>query len=681
MARVQSEKVRQAILTGDSTWDPINIPEKLALFDEEGNPINLQTAGGNGVPLGGTDGQILTKQSATDYDINWENAPVALPPGGDAGQILAKASDDDADAEWVDPPEGGGGGGEAAYIFRETFDTDLSMYVPDLQQVVETDFEDLVVEDGAMYQTGAVDHTFHAIDGEFVNGIMVAKVMPSDTMMLSVVKWIDDENWIMLQYLRHHDALQLYYTVGGELTNLVTLNEPSDGGPLYFALGIDGQNVFGAAYYADPRSGAPPYYSVYDRIEDADAAALVDIPGRAGLRFGGYSSGFVDPGEDYKLLEHWATDLTSFLTAGGGGSGGNGLFGDAWKGEYDDDDPYVAGDVVRYASSLYFATADSVVDGPAPGEEVEAAPLEPNNIYPSEMSVKLGPNIPVDITILVSGMADAVYFYFDVTTAGTLTFHKGALGHLWISQPDNNDLFYDESDDRTETLTQTGRYFAAMRLYGAGPIDTMLELIPGTAVLEELPSSNPWELVISGPGAAMKFRGVWTSSLDFVLGDVVIDTSHTYVLKVPELIAGQTRPSEEIPPEDVVEGPGGDIGTVDCYRISPITGDRLIEDAAGGLAFFFDLLEGGTVTITDPMLSGEFINLCDDSGTSIATNHPVPGYGGAIVKTGLTPGRYFLNHQDAFATPPYDMNPTIVLSDDAEWDFGDEKWTKIAVID
>jgi len=55
---------------------------------------------GVGVPAGGTPGQLLTKDTASDYSTKWSPAPVALPPGGAVGQSLTKKSATDGDAQW-----------------------------------------------------------------------------------------------------------------------------------------------------------------------------------------------------------------------------------------------------------------------------------------------------------------------------------------------------------------------------------------------------------------------------------------------------------------------------------------------------------------------------------------------------------------------------------------------------
>lgn len=63
----------------------------------------LQIGGDGIVPVGGADGQVLTKQSGTDYDYAWEDPGAAsgtLPTGGTTGQYLRKASATNYDAAW-----------------------------------------------------------------------------------------------------------------------------------------------------------------------------------------------------------------------------------------------------------------------------------------------------------------------------------------------------------------------------------------------------------------------------------------------------------------------------------------------------------------------------------------------------------------------------------------------------
>lgn len=66
-------------------------------------------AAANGLPASGTEDQILAKNSATDYDAKWVDAPAAangVAAGGTTGQVYIKKSATDYDCEWDDAPSG-----------------------------------------------------------------------------------------------------------------------------------------------------------------------------------------------------------------------------------------------------------------------------------------------------------------------------------------------------------------------------------------------------------------------------------------------------------------------------------------------------------------------------------------------------------------------------------------------
>jgi hypothetical protein len=46
--RILSEKVKQATLVVDDVVDPFQTPERLALFHEDGTPIDLEAVGAEG---------------------------------------------------------------------------------------------------------------------------------------------------------------------------------------------------------------------------------------------------------------------------------------------------------------------------------------------------------------------------------------------------------------------------------------------------------------------------------------------------------------------------------------------------------------------------------------------------------------------------------------------------------
>lgn len=58
------------------------------------------TSAANGVPVGGTAGQLLEKNSSTDYDSKWSTVGT-VPSGGSAGQVLTKDSSTDYDTSWT----------------------------------------------------------------------------------------------------------------------------------------------------------------------------------------------------------------------------------------------------------------------------------------------------------------------------------------------------------------------------------------------------------------------------------------------------------------------------------------------------------------------------------------------------------------------------------------------------
>lgn len=71
--------------------------------------VNIKGAEGEGIPSGGSAGQILAKGSGDETE--WVDAPKGIPSGGTAGQILSKVNGEDYNTAWVDAPSGGGGTG------------------------------------------------------------------------------------------------------------------------------------------------------------------------------------------------------------------------------------------------------------------------------------------------------------------------------------------------------------------------------------------------------------------------------------------------------------------------------------------------------------------------------------------------------------------------------------------
>jgi hypothetical protein len=84
-------------------------------------------ATGAGVPTGGAINQILKKNSATNYDTVWADAPQSLPTGGALGQLLKKNSATNYDVIWSDPPQTLPTGGATEQVLAKTSNDDYAV--------------------------------------------------------------------------------------------------------------------------------------------------------------------------------------------------------------------------------------------------------------------------------------------------------------------------------------------------------------------------------------------------------------------------------------------------------------------------------------------------------------------------------------------------------------------------
>ena len=106
MARVKQQKTRQMLLeTSGPSIDPFTLPERLQLFDANGDPADLSAF--VGVPEGGNAGQVLGKASSANHDLDW------LTGGGGGGiaifEQLTAPEDAPIGSIWIEqePAEGG----------------------------------------------------------------------------------------------------------------------------------------------------------------------------------------------------------------------------------------------------------------------------------------------------------------------------------------------------------------------------------------------------------------------------------------------------------------------------------------------------------------------------------------------------------------------------------------------
>ena len=116
---------------GGSLPDPSSAGQVLTAGDDL-TPEWKTPATVHEVPAGGTAGQVLTKKTGTDYDTEWQTPSGGganpLPTGGTTGQVLTKKSNTDYDVEWTTPSGGGGGMTREAYGDQITANPGLAFW-------------------------------------------------------------------------------------------------------------------------------------------------------------------------------------------------------------------------------------------------------------------------------------------------------------------------------------------------------------------------------------------------------------------------------------------------------------------------------------------------------------------------------------------------------------------------
>jgi hypothetical protein len=65
---------------------------------------SVVVSGGVGVPVGGSQGQVLAKTTSSNYDTAWVDPTLGVPQGGTQGQFLVKNSNNNYDTKWENFP-------------------------------------------------------------------------------------------------------------------------------------------------------------------------------------------------------------------------------------------------------------------------------------------------------------------------------------------------------------------------------------------------------------------------------------------------------------------------------------------------------------------------------------------------------------------------------------------------
>lgn len=127
--------------------------------------------GADGIPLGGTAGQTIIKQSSAEGDAQWEDIK-ALPTGGTAGQFLVKASADYGDSAWET---------KEVELTQAEYDALPASKLTDGVSYFITDGESTpsanrIPASGVTYGTGSVADALDSVASE-LNGVLVTPTL------------------------------------------------------------------------------------------------------------------------------------------------------------------------------------------------------------------------------------------------------------------------------------------------------------------------------------------------------------------------------------------------------------------------------------------------------------------------------------------------------------------------
>lgn len=89
--------------------------------------VKWMTLSLHGIPSGGSSGQVLAKSSGTDYSVGWVDAAHGLPTGGAANQVLAKNSATNYDVKWADAAHGLPSGGSSGQVLTKNSATNYDV--------------------------------------------------------------------------------------------------------------------------------------------------------------------------------------------------------------------------------------------------------------------------------------------------------------------------------------------------------------------------------------------------------------------------------------------------------------------------------------------------------------------------------------------------------------------------
>lgn len=478
MPRVTSKKTRQAILVVEGAIDLLDPPERLALFDAEGNSLSttLRARGAwsatssyiaNDVATFG--GQTYRAKSSIAANIG------NLNPSLDEAtwELLAAKGANGAD----------GINGLPGINWRGTWNSGNTYAANDAVTANGSSWRAIraigaggtspdtpygLVPGSSAYagqpteawasgtnRSGSIATTNPIVSGRYVKLYRIPIATPGNVN-------------IFAEYNTEAAALELYNSAGGLVSSV--------GAAGNFHSSVINTAVVAGTYYLVVRSS-----SGFQTVANYSVAVTFS----SGATFG-------TDGQNWELVAQKGADGA----AGAAGAGFN------FQGLYVAATPYVSGAVVRNNNALYIATRDVTTSDPAPGAADTASFTGTNagDAGAAYTAARTHQRLTTALQNWSCGSTEATfaYFFFDVTVAGTLTVDKEGttgLGYKRLYRTSDGGAFGSGTTDYTGTFP-VGRWYVRIEPNALSTEAGTIKLILGTAQINM--GSNPWTLMLQG---------------------------------------------------------------------------------------------------------------------------------------------------------------------------------------
>lgn len=223
------------------------------------------------------------------------------------------------------------------------------------------------------------------------------------------------------------------------------------------------------------------------------------------------------------MSEIYLGSSSGWVELGGGieGSGG----GLAWKGAWNSAGIYVEADVVSYQGVLYVAPGDMVV-GQLPPDDPSALMFNHSaSVSGSQSFSRITANEVKNwsyTSFAGSGVeTEAKHWYFDVDTAGTVSFDltmlTGTNTYLRVVNSANTNVAQTVDGSDTSATLSVGRYYLRIGYFTSAPASGTIKLVPGTAVIAPIPLTDPllWTRMVGGQVQTPYILAAYTKDRSF----------------------------------------------------------------------------------------------------------------------------------------------------------------------